>query len=594
MTRAAASGARCARPGCDPASPRPSWTRASRCLGSCSRTSTRWAADVHRQYALRAALATMPALALVLLPTAAPEPASAASTGSATISDLAVSGQRATFTVSLTDLPSGAHLDPARTSVQVGGRSVTAQVTHVDAPESPARTAVIAVDTSGSMGPTGIAAARDAATAYAARVAPDVRVGLVGFADRPRTITAPTTDRSALSAGLGRLRSSGETALYDAVAVAVRTAGRGGAVVVLSDGADTVSRAHLTATLTAVRASGARVSTVAFRTADSSRGPLDQIARAGGGRVVAVGVRARCHRLRRRGGATGRPRHGGGRAAAGDLVGSSAGGPAGGERRRLDRDDDVAPRCLGGLGRWRGAGWSSAIPTAVMTVPHLPWYATLRTALGVLFVGLLLLGWVIAPEPDTDADRRQRALEVYTLTGQRSRRATVDEPEPTGAAGSVVGLSQRYVDRRDRRAHHAGPRPRRFTTKAGRVARPARLHGTGGGRDGHGLTRNALVGVIAGGLLASCHAACCTAPALAPSPLFHTLQLVASSRLLLAASATSPSNAHHPHSRLSLVIRAAGGRARADRRPHQQRGLAVSSHSYPHPTLVVGNLAECC
>ena len=458
---------------------------------------------MHRQYALRAALATMPALALVLLPTAAPEPASAASTGSATISDLAVSGQRATFTVSLTDLPSGAHLDPARTSVQVGGRSVTAQVTHVDAPESPARTAVIVVDTSGSMGPTGIAAARDAATAYAARVAPDVRVGLVGFADRPRTITAPTTDRSALSAGLGRLRSSGETALYDAVVVAVRTAGRGGAVVVLSDGADTVSRAHLTATLTAVRASGARVSTVAFRTADSSRGPLDQIARAGGGRVVAVGG-ARSLAAAFADAAARLAAH---VTVVAELPPGTSSGAQLVVRLAANGADWTATTTLPrGASAASDAGaepaGSSAIPTAVMTVPHLPWYATLGTALGVLFVGLLLLGWVIAPKPETDADRRQRALEVYTLTGRRSRRATVDEPEPTGAAGSVVGLSQRYVDRRGTTERvtlaldRAGSRLRpaewlvlRVCTALAVVAMVTVL------------TRNALVGVIAGGLL---------------------------------------------------------------------------------------------
>lgn len=188
-----------------------------------------------------------------------------------TLQLLGVAGRGADPTVLVTDEQGSL---PARAWISGGGA------------QAPARTAVLLMDASGSMAGTGITGARQAAQVYAGAVGRDVRVGLVAFADRSRVLTPPTTDRTALLRGIGKLSAAGETALYDGLIVAAKQAGAKGNVVLLSDGGDTVSKADLTTAVTAIRASGARVDVVAFKTGESAPSPLDQIAAAGHGHVV--------------------------------------------------------------------------------------------------------------------------------------------------------------------------------------------------------------------------------------------------------------------------------------------------------------------
>jgi Flp pilus assembly protein TadB/Mg-chelatase subunit ChlD len=368
-----------------------------------------------------------------------------AETGGASIDDLTVRAGTATMTVSVT-LPAGASLVPDRTEVTVDGQPAESHVISAAASASgQARTAVLVVDTSGSMGPAGISAARAAANAYVARVAPDVRIGLVSFADHPRVVTSPTTDRSALRNGLAQLKSKGETALYDAVETAVPLAGSGGAVVVLSDGADTVSRASLGDALAKVQASGARVSTVAFRTQDGVRGPLTQIARAGGGRVVA---------------ATG----------ASDLASAFAQAAAAlpaQVRLSVQLPDQSGGQSLQVRLVSTTSAWTATVTlpqdtgsgSAVDAGPHeqplpggalissVPWYGSLFLVLAVVFVSLFLIGWLLMPRPQTDAARRGRALEPYGVHGRAPDAAIVRAPDQS-ASSSLVEMSQRFVDKR--------------------------------------------------------------------------------------------------------------------------------------------------
>jgi Flp pilus assembly protein TadB len=159
----------------------------------------------------------------------------------------------------------------------------------VSTKDAPPRTAVLLVDTSGSMNGDGIDAARRAAQVYAQTVGGAVRVGLVAFSDRAKVFTAPTTDRAALRKGIGALRSDGETALYDGLVLAAHRAGPRGNLVLLSDGGDTASRTTLRDALRAVSGAHVRVDVIAFNTAESERGPLQQIASAGHGKVVRAG-----------------------------------------------------------------------------------------------------------------------------------------------------------------------------------------------------------------------------------------------------------------------------------------------------------------
>lgn len=87
-------------------------------------------------------------------------------------------------------------------------------------------TVVLVVDVSVSMNavdvaPSRLEAARAAITSFADSVPARVKVGLIAFADDPFVVTAPTTDRKALKAGIASLEPGYGTAIGDAVARSV-------------------------------------------------------------------------------------------------------------------------------------------------------------------------------------------------------------------------------------------------------------------------------------------------------------------------------------------------------------------------------------
>ena len=152
-------------------------------------------------------------------------------------------------------------------------------------------TVVLVVDVSGSMRaddikPTRLQAAAHAMSVFASKVPKQVRLGLVSFSSDPNVLVMPTTDRSQLQEGIDLLQPEGGTAIGDALFVAVQTvqASLGnaprnkdgkvpGAIVLLSDGAQT--RGSLTPLQGADKAkeAGIRVYTVALGT---NHGTLDQ------------------------------------------------------------------------------------------------------------------------------------------------------------------------------------------------------------------------------------------------------------------------------------------------------------------------------
>lgn len=120
---------------------------------------------------------------------------------------------------------------------------------------------MLANDVSSSMAATDVApsrlrAARRAAERFLGGVPSSVRVGLLEFARRPILLQSPTTDHAAVRDALGQLRTSGGTAVGEAIATAVHelTSLRSpngkrppGAIVLLSDGASNVGPGPLTA-----------------------------------------------------------------------------------------------------------------------------------------------------------------------------------------------------------------------------------------------------------------------------------------------------------------------------------------------------------
>ena len=158
------------------------------------------------------------------------------------------------------------------------------------------QTAVLAIDTSGSLGDAGMQAVKDAARAFLDGAPPDVAVGLVTFGRPAVRQVEPTTDRQAVRQVVDGLVDDGDTALYDAVIAAVdMLPGEGSErVLVLTDGEDEGpstgspgSVASLEQAVEAVRASGAELTAVAYG-ADTSLEALQALATANGGELVST------------------------------------------------------------------------------------------------------------------------------------------------------------------------------------------------------------------------------------------------------------------------------------------------------------------
>ena len=170
----------------------------------------------------------------------------------------------------------------------IQGRSLPVAVSPV---QQEGRSALLVIDTSGSMGARGIAAARQAAGAYLSQAPADVRVGLVTSPTPPHLLVPPTSQRATVRAALGRLAAQGETTLYDAMQLALQRLGSSGSrnIILLSDGGDTRSRTGLAPLIRSVQRSGARVEVVGFRTDESQNSVLTSLASAGNGGLVAAG-----------------------------------------------------------------------------------------------------------------------------------------------------------------------------------------------------------------------------------------------------------------------------------------------------------------
>ena len=121
-------------------------------------------------------------------------------------------------------------------------------VTHFNAERVPVSLGIV-LDTSGSMAGDKIRNARAAIERFLDRLEPEDEVFLYGFANDVALLQDWTTNRSAVSTSLRRVRALGGTAMYDAVVDAVPMAQSGRnpkkAVVLISDGNDTNSQASI-------------------------------------------------------------------------------------------------------------------------------------------------------------------------------------------------------------------------------------------------------------------------------------------------------------------------------------------------------------
>ncbi len=219
-------------------------------------------------------------LGLALL--VAPAPAAAQASGGITGVD--VNGFP-TVTVGLS-VPGSPHLSSADVVVTENGSVVSDVVVTPLAESSQRIDVVLAVDTSGSMQGAPLLSAVAAAKSFVRSVPASVRVGVLAFASKPVVLQPLTADRGAALAALGRLAAGGETALYDGVTAAARMFTSAGQhdIVLLSDGADTVSAGTLRSAIGAARSAGAAVYSVGLQTGATDVAALQSISRGSGGR----------------------------------------------------------------------------------------------------------------------------------------------------------------------------------------------------------------------------------------------------------------------------------------------------------------------
>jgi Ca-activated chloride channel homolog len=125
-------------------------------------------------------------------------------------------------------------------------------------------TVVMVTDTSGSMlaediRPTRLAAAQGAARALVDKLPRDFRLGLVGFGRSASLLVEPTTDKARVRLGVDSLEFAGKTAMGDGLSLGIEAARTPvtnelgvpqrlpAAIVLLSDGANTIGSDPLTA-----------------------------------------------------------------------------------------------------------------------------------------------------------------------------------------------------------------------------------------------------------------------------------------------------------------------------------------------------------
>jgi tight adherence protein B len=173
-------------------------------------------------------------------------------------------------------------------TVTEAGQSRPVQVSALPAEELDV---ALVIDTSGSMIGAPLAAAKTAAQAFINQLPAGVPVSVIGFGATPAVVSPRSTNRAAQLAAVRALNAGGQTALYDAIRVALAQLQQPGAgarrmAVLLTDGGDTASTATLDATTDALAKAKVPLFAVELRTSESSPAALAKLTSTSGGRVV--------------------------------------------------------------------------------------------------------------------------------------------------------------------------------------------------------------------------------------------------------------------------------------------------------------------
>ncbi len=181
-------------------------------------------------------------------------------------------------TVKMSTLFTGPRPDLANVSLRENGGLVP-EIDVVPVAESATPVGIVLViDTSGSMSTGGrLVQAKAAAAQFVERKLPNDQIALVTFANEPRVAVNFTADPTPLLGAIEGLQAGGETALWEGVRVGANLfAGRSELLpylVVLSDGADTVSQSDAAAASAAARTVQAGVFAIAITGEGESDAP---------------------------------------------------------------------------------------------------------------------------------------------------------------------------------------------------------------------------------------------------------------------------------------------------------------------------------
>ena len=353
------------------------------------------------------------------------------------------------------DLPDGSSIDPGSVTVDLDGTSLDAAATLLTEQADPVqRTAMLVLDTSGSMEGSGLEGAKTAAAAFLDALPDEVAVGLVTFSSSAQVSVPTTAPRDQVRQAVAGLVADGDTALYDATVLAVQNLPADGVrnILLLTDGTDDGSAATIDAAAAAVRDSEVSLTAVSFGTQPEQTAALTTLADAGQGGVVATD-------------------------AADDLAGAFE------QAAREIGDqvviDVVVPEELAGASgnltvaaEAGGAtisasafteiaeasaptGEAAADPPVVMADPGLVLNRpVLFGALGAVFLALAIIvaaALGTATRAQRPEERVRRRLSIYTLTGRQPRKQTeeISRFGSSQVARSAVEMAGRVVDKRD-------------------------------------------------------------------------------------------------------------------------------------------------
>jgi tight adherence protein B len=200
-----------------------------------------------------------------------------------------------TLTVSITGEGAPDVVDASSVTVIENGTTITeVDITPIQETTEvvPDTALMILFDVSGSAAGEPIAAARDAAAEFVRQVVPQgVIAGLMPFGPEVQLAVAPTDDVDALVEAIEGLEAGGETSLYDAVvrgAEVLATHQGDRAIVMFTDGADTVSAASLDEAVDAAVTAEAPILNVALITPDQDPEVLDALAARTDGQLLEV------------------------------------------------------------------------------------------------------------------------------------------------------------------------------------------------------------------------------------------------------------------------------------------------------------------